>query len=185
MDILPIILHILEIVGVLIGILGPVIGFCYNSFKKAGITLQKIGESLRFIDELRSELRPNGGKNLRGSIDRQEIISTLLLSESDNAIFICDKDGEMTYANPALCEMFGLPQEKMLGRGWTAAIDEKTRNEVWQSWMDTIKNGLPYSRTLKIENQSSKNKFSVKSSAIKQPSIHGQAVAYFGTIKVE
>lgn len=65
---------------------------------------------------------------------------------ADSGVYETDDSGSCTFANPALCALFGLSEQEMLGRGWLKAVGRTQieRTEIWRQWMDAVKTDIPY-----------------------------------------
>lgn len=109
-------------------------------------------------------------------------LSQIFADTHTTPIFLCDGSGDCTYANDAICELFGLSKEKMLGNGWTSAVDENQRHEVWKRWEDAIADEIPCSMSYKLINQRTGKESKVRAMTEKC-CVGGQVVCYFGTVK--
>jgi len=65
---------------------------------------------------------------------------------SDVGVYECAPDGSCTFANHALCMLFGLSESEMKGNGWLNAVgrNQTERMTIWQIWQDSVKNNVPY-----------------------------------------
>ena len=71
----------------------------------------------------------------------------------DTPIFECDLSGDCTFSNDALCELVGLPHEKMIGRGWLEGIIPSEREFVFDAWSSAIEKRLPYECAYTVRNK--------------------------------
>lgn len=136
------------------------------------------------------QLQPNGGASLvdkvTQSVAKLEVIEAVqfqLLNHSPDAYYICDQQGECTYANAALCAMFGLARENMLGRGWLTAISEDERLEVWQEWQRCVQAEIPYSNTYTIYHCASGARSRVRTTAEYCRGVDGGFSMHVGVVK--
>lgn len=170
---------------ILTGIFG-VLGYLYKLYKKIKPVISK-------ISVIYEQLTPNGGSSLADKINK--IKDKVTISEMRQQIvwanlaigyYECNKEGECTYANNNLCEMFGLSPEQMKGKGWLRAIDgEEERLKVWQIWQNAIKNHLPYEVHYKIRNRKTQEVINCITTAYTCLDDKNEAIYYFGTVEKE
>ena len=61
---------------------------------------------------------------LRQSHSEMDVRHSILCRRLNIGIWMCEAhSGRCIYANPTLCEMFGMSREDMLGFGWLSAVD--------------------------------------------------------------
>lgn len=129
------------------------------------LVLALVVKLLTNLKEIRDQFYNNGGSTLRDVIDRSfsEVTRTLRLIEMNFGVlwehwdvpsYKCDADGMCISANNALCDLYGMSREEMLGTGWTAAIkDSDQRANAWRHWQESRRDGLPYVDSYTIINQ--------------------------------
>ena len=142
------------------------------------------------INSISSEFSKNGGKSIKDRIQR--IDDLVVLSElrskmiASNLIttgaYECDINGETTWVNKALCEIFGLSMEDMMGNGWLKAEVDKDRATVWKNWLDAVKNDIPHEAEYTVRNQKTNDRFRVRATTIAHKTIDGKILGYYGTI---
>ena len=104
----------------------------------------------RAIDGLSSqfvELRhvfTTGFKSVSDAVIVAGASARMALDISHVAMWECNAAGECIWVNAACADMFGMPREKMLGRGWTTAIAPGHGVRAWRSFQDAINGGVPY-----------------------------------------
>lgn len=81
--------------------------------------------------------------------DNTDVRLNMLENELGIGIYVCNADGKCVYANRILCEMFGLPLNKMQGSGWLEPVIDKKK--VYDDWVFSFKNGIPYNTEYDIE----------------------------------
>jgi PAS domain S-box-containing protein len=138
----------------------------------------RLASSLDKIDLVDGEM-----KKFSTSLNLMALRQRFSFEHSDVPTYSCDENGEWIMANRALCELFGLPEEKMLGRGWTGAVHETDRRRVWEEWLSMRTALLPYSQTFRIVNQRTLAETVVRSMAVTHLDAMGAPVSYDGTVK--
>lgn len=158
-------------------------------------TLEEHGRRFVSIEatlaEIRAELRPNGGSSLRDAVDRTHRAATVANLRSlhvvgllHRAAFECDPDGQMSYASPALCELWGMSASEMRGKGWLRAVHDLERADVDRQWLDDIHNGRPYAREYTVVNQRTGARARVRAKADAVGGAPGEPLLYVGVIEV-
>lgn len=151
-----------------------------------------IKQALERIDKVYAELTPNGGGSIKDKIDRLTRDVAILrgglsfsLALNPHSIFEADPEGECTFANVALCEMFGLPQAEMLGRGWLSVLEgSAAREKAWDTWASCVEKRIPYLDRYQIRNARTGEKFWVRAHAV--PAGHPEKPLHFyGTVERE
>lgn len=194
----------LEIVGLLMTFLTPVILYFSRKIKNKlkplddlmdqwpslKEELKKLNDINSTINTIKLELQPNGGSSIKDKINMIEEHLTLanlrwrlLNTGNPIAVFECDEKGMITFANPAMVELFGLTEEELLGKGWLKALlDQEKRQEVWQSWDDAIKQDIPYEDYFTIKNAKTGKSVKCKATAIAHRTRKNKIIGYYGTI---
>lgn len=108
------------------------------------------------IRDIEQSFGKNAGKVIRDIINSKanEIaIDEMRLNIIENAvgigIYICNADGECTYANKTLAKMFGLSQAEMRGYSWIGPIVDK--QTAYNNWKFAVANGIPYRDTYEVK----------------------------------
>lgn len=143
-----------------------------------------------FIDSMTHEFSPNSGKSIKDQITRIDDITRLaeLRSKSiasnlqTTGVYECDAQGNCTWANNALCEMFGLTPAEMMGTGWLLGIKASERKRVSDEWMDSVKEDIPYETTYTAVNHKNKEEIYVRTSAVTHKSMNGKILGFYGTV---
>lgn len=93
------------------------------------------------MQDLRDQLRTNGGTSLRDAVDRIERASNLnaarvsaLTNFFDVGVFEADMNGGFIYANRKLCELTGYFPDQHLGAGWVMTVHPDDRDRVFEEW---------------------------------------------------
>ena len=114
----------------------------------------------------------------------REVRVVLLERKVSAAIYVCDAlNGDCTYANSELAELWGMDAADLSGTGWLSAIDTTERNRVWREWQESIKNHIPYECTYKVTNQRTGESFRCHTKAYPAKVKSGQTVWYVGSVE--
>ena len=102
---------------------------------------------LMTLDDIRKEIKPNGGSSLRDSIDRIE--NSINVSSHMNdaqmtalgvAYWRSDGTGRWTQASQTLCRILGVTESEIIGNNWVSLIHEDDREDVVQEWHSAVSN---------------------------------------------
>src|SRR4029079_961829 len=133
--------------------LDRLVGWLKN--KKSHKTMSTSMETLvSQVQEIKSEITTNGGGSMKDMViatnkkveattqtlndlkglfkqqlSQQKARLELTLNESEEMIFLCNKDGECTFVNKALQLSFGMNKETLLDYGWLRAIENQKEKE--------------------------------------------------------
>lgn len=171
------------------GILAAAIGFQLKVVVPCVRGIQRLTEMGPIIDRILAELTPNGGGSIKDRIRRiDESIAVIehryrwVQDCSLVAIYECSADGQATFCNAALCNLFGMPHESMLGTGWLAALVDEDRQSTWETWISSTEAGIPYSHSYEIINQRTGERIKVRTKAVAIKMRTGEIASYHGTI---
>lgn len=119
------------------------------------------------LDEIRAELKPNGGSSLRDAVNKidkrtrnMEIaITTLQASHEaltevvDVPFFRADSQGSTIYCSSALCRLAGMtsPREYM-GINWLTFVHPDDLEHVKSNWLSAVNDGRIYIGSFRIVN---------------------------------
>ncbi len=198
----------LTIIEIIIGLVS-ICGFLYGGFvwiirpirdliKQTSENNKKIEKIINVLDEkvipfmssMTHEFSPNSGKSIKDQINRidnatrlAELRSKLIASNliTTGAIEF-DGRGEATWVNKAICELFGMSYDQMLGKGWLSAVQDEKRLEVWEDWVTNIEYGIPYEGDFTIHNKQTLEDFTVRLTVVSHKSVDGNILAYYGTV---
>lgn len=141
------------------------------------VTLQSVSEKLdqqqKDISEMKKEFDFNGGstvkgmvgnmrnevstlkKDMKGLMTQQRVREEAILNLSRECLFICNKDGEVIFANEACKQLFGMTD--MHGYEWMRAIStQKQRHEIKKSLDDSVREKIVFREDFEIINQLNK-----------------------------
>lgn len=149
----------------------------YNEAKEKRENLQKaiahIDTIALNLQEVSKELKPNGGSSIKDQIKQiatdvkticVERDATFLLSKEP--MFKNDEHGYCILANNALCQLYGVFQEQLLGLGWLNYIIEEDKERIKEEWFNVIETGTEISSYYTIINQVTDEEVPVKYRAI-------------------
>ncbi len=105
------------------------------------------------LEEIARELKFNGGRStkdilasLHELIELSDMRLMMYQQASPVGIYECDATGKCTSANPALCELFGMTEQEMLGNGWLEAVgrNQVEKKLVFENWQASVRDNIPY-----------------------------------------
>jgi PAS domain S-box-containing protein len=105
----------------------------------------KLGLVSQVVNDIRKEVKPNGGSSLRDavedsrriSLDNRAALRAMADSTEDGHVDV-QANGQWEWANAALCRWLRTGENRLLGWGWTNFIDEDERAEIRADWMQAI-----------------------------------------------
>lgn len=100
-------------------------------------------------------------------------------------VYICNKEGECTWTNEYLNNMFGLDSQDMLGFGWLTSIHRDDRKRVNEEWLYSINNSIPYDSSYLVINTRDNLIISVKTKALAVIDSNEEVQCYIGYLREE
>jgi PAS domain-containing protein len=145
---------------------------------------------LPVINSLEKEFSKNGGKSIKDQINKindavslAELRSKMIASNlMTTGAYECNSQGECTWVNRAMCEMFGLTFDQCLGNGWLSGLIGIDRADIWKNWIESINLDIPYEAEYIVHNHTTNKKLRVRSSAVSHKSVDGKILGFYGTI---
>lgn len=180
--------HVEQAVGVLAVVL-PAMEWVRRKLVRA---YRLVKQALERIDRVYAELTPNGGGSIKDKINQLSRDVAILrsglsfsLALNPHCIFEASPDGECTFANVALCELFGVSQAEIVGRGWLSVLDgSDAREKAWHTWTSCVERRIPYMDRYQVCNPRTHERFWVRAHAI--PAGHPEKpLHYYGTVEKE
>lgn len=111
----------------------------------------RIEEHENHLKEIVAQLKPNGGKSLRDSVNQ---ISRLVsmnwhamrahIEEHDIAAFHAGPDGGYSWVSRGWTELVSLQRDQATGCGWTATVHPDDRQRVFDAWSDCVADKRPF-----------------------------------------
>lgn len=149
-------------------------------FKKSREKRENLSKAIAHIDtialnlqEVSKELKPNGGGSIKDQIKQIAIDVKTLCVERDatfllskEPMFKNDEHGYCILANNALCQLYGVSQEQLLGLGWLNYIIEEDKERIKEEWFNVIETGTEIASYYTIINQVTDEEVPVKYRAI-------------------
>lgn len=105
---------------------------------------------------------------------------------SDFGVYETAADGSCTFANPALCDLFGLSETEMLGNGWLRAVgrNQTERQKIWQDWQDSVHQDIPYRAEYWIKPRNGKEiSYCVTYAEALRSPVTGKILIFHGVVK--
>lgn len=125
------------------------------------------------LQEVNKELKPNGGGSIKDQIKQIAIDVKTLCVERDatfllskEPMFKNDEHGYCILANNALCQLYGVSQEQLLGLGWLNYIIEEDKERIKEEWFNVIETGTEIASYYTIINQVTDEEVPIKYRAI-------------------
>ncbi len=107
-----------------------------------GSYVRKISQ---IINNVHSQLIPNGGSSLRDAVNRVETkleniesFQHASLAVTGKAYWVSDGGGQCKYASPKLCEKIGAAQDQAIGYGWISYISQEDRDACRAEWINAV-----------------------------------------------
>lgn len=151
-----------------------------RQYDKAKERSENLSKAIAHIDiialnlqEVSKELKPNGGGSIKDQVKQiatdvkticVERDATFLLSKEP--MFKNDEHGYCILANNALCQLYGVSQEQLLGLGWLNYIMEEDKERIKEEWLNVIETGTEIASYYTIINQVTDEEVPVKYRAI-------------------
>ena len=153
---------------------------------------RRLVQVLQRIDKVYEELTPNGGGSVKDQINKLAQDVKILraglsfsLTLNPHCVFEAEPNGNFSFANVALCDLLGMSQEELMGRGWLSALDgAEAREAAWHTWSSCVAGRIPYLDRYQVRNPRTGEKFPVRAHAT--PAGHPEKpLHYYGTIERE
>lgn len=142
------------------------------------------------LDEVSKELQPNGGGSIKDQVKQIAQDVKVMRIERDATFYLSkepmiktDAEGHCISANYAICSLFGIPQNEMLGLGWLNSIAESDRARVKEEWENIIESGSEISTYFTIKNPTTEELIHLKYKAIVNKDVKDHIVSIIGTVE--
>lgn len=149
--------------------------------------MDKQDKELAFI---RSELTFNGGGSTKDFAKNSYELAAISNVRAKHIIMInpvpmyeCDKEGKCILANTALCELFGLSEQEMLGNGWLSAIAPEDRQQCWEHFQHSIKLDIPYEWNYTVVNYKTHKRLRCKTEVTVLRDVKGKPILFQGYVE--
>lgn len=140
------------------------------------------------IKDVKKEVMFNGGTSMKDKlvdlINLNEARFHINQNMNPQPIYNTNKMGEWTFANYAVADLFGMHYTEMLGTNWLKAVgtNQHDREKIYNAWIESVKDGIPFSYEFDVTNQMTKEVFKCVSTARSQRNKDGDVILYLGTI---
>ncbi|UUR08437.1 PAS domain S-box protein [Sphingomonas glaciei] len=89
-------------------------------------------------------------KDAELALARSEAQFRTLADALPGILFITAAEGGNSYVNDTFAKYTGLPKDKLLGTGWTAALHPDDLGRVWDSWNEAVRNDSRFDTEYRI-----------------------------------
>ena len=158
-----------------------------EALSKAIVHIEDISEKLEKVSK---ELQPNGGGSIKDQVKQIANDVKIIRVERDATFYLSkepmiktDGEGHCISANYAICNLFGISQNEMLGLGWLNSIQESDRARVKQEWENIIESGSEISTYFSIKNPITEEIIHLKYKAIINKDNENTIVSIIGTVE--
>lgn len=118
--------------------------------------------------------------SLREQIEYNQARITSILEHHPGEVYECSPEGECLYANPAICELFGLSKQEMRGSGWLGGIEPAERERVYNIWTAAVQKKIPYECQYVVRNAKTGRRFEVRTIALPLYNSNHEIIGYQG-----
>lgn len=141
------------------------------------------------VDDLKMDLRPNGGSSLRDAVDRVESVVILnqntqkaILDLLNSGFFLTDAEGEFVHVNLHWQFLTGITLPDARGHGWILAIHPEDRVELMEQWDMAVEDGRPFHKKFRIQHVGKHTIKTVYCHTAPLHDLNGILVGYVGTL---
>lgn len=161
-------------------------------FNTPHIVLDRLDKQDEVLKQIKSQVFPNGGGSISDKLDqalqlarKADQRSIVLTERAQIAVYECDSNGSCTFVNSILARIFGMERSEMLGNGWLKAIDSEDKTRVYNTFIEAIRNKIPYNSHYTVVNQKTGEKVKCFASAEVTRGLNGEIIFIHGTVEVE
>ncbi len=162
---------------------------------------KRMQDALSKLDIVLKEVLPNGGSSLRDSINRVESniknldskindinnkvdsledTHRISLNMQQIAFWISGKNGECTYASPAMCKLVKRVESEMLGNGWVSCISHEDTKRISEAWENSVDENRTFDEVYTF--QSGNSSVKVQGVAFHKKDNEGKYIGSYGTL---
>ena len=135
------------------------------------------------------EIMPNGGDSMKDAVSRIDNAVQFsgarwraIIDRDEVATYECDLDGLCTQSNRAMCDLFGLEREEMMGVGWMKGLIPEDRERVYDAWMASVNKGIPYECSYTVRHADTGTEVEVTTIADPMENDRGHIIGFHGSI---
>lgn len=186
----------LEVIAAKLGVITAIITsltilwkkFLGPLLNKASNHLEQVSSMIKGIEEIRKEIKPNGGTSIKDSINRieariinMEHVQSALRQDGPMGIFQCKINGQNIDVNRTYCRLLGCTREELLGFGWKNFLHEDGKHEYDEEWKDAFLDGREINFPTKLKSNNGKV-IEAEIRAYPITDISGEVVQYLGIL---
>lgn len=121
-------------------------------------------------------------KNIENSLIISEVKVDLLLNDQNGAFFECDTSGNFIWVNNAVCLIFGIEGQALLGDGWINYLNPEDTNLAYSKWHSAMKEWIPYRARYRVINSETNEEYQCESTAFPVLNKEKEIIGYIGKI---
>lgn len=163
---------------------------CKRFFTFQRILTERMDKQDKELAFIRGELTFNGGGSTKDFAKNSYELAVISNMRTKHIIMInpipmyeCDKEGHCILANTALCELFGLSEQEILGNGWLSAIAPEDRQACWENYQNSIKSDIPYEWVYTVVNYKTHQRTRCKTEMTVLRDVKGKPVLFQGYVE--
>lgn len=125
---------------------------------KTGDIIKGLSTLESLVNEVRAEVKPNGGTSLRDAVQRIEVRQVLaeqrhlaIMTDMPQGIMEANEVGEVVWVNRQIVREVGRVPEELTGLGWINMIAQEYREEVREAWLKAIEEEREFHRVITVE----------------------------------
>ena len=156
-----------------------------RTFGKTGFKLDKI---ITEIEDIRSEVKPNGGFSMRDDIthiykalDGFCALQGAKINADRQAMFICDAEGKVIQNNRRHQRLTGFSLSELLGDGWINVVHPEEREMVHDKWAEAVADRREFCEQIRYVRPSGRE-YLVLVEVFRQIGQRGKVIGYLGVV---
>jgi PAS domain S-box-containing protein len=139
-------------------------------------------ETFHALDQIRSELQPNGGSSLCDAVHSIAAAQRARDERDDVPLFWTDQLGRVTHVNRSFQQLVGKTRDELLGSGWVNAVHVSDRERVLVSWRDAVEEQRDLDDVFQlVDDDGSVAPFHLHAARLLGPS--GRLLGYYGVLR--
>jgi PAS domain S-box-containing protein len=141
------------------------------------------------LDNIMSQLVPNGGTSIRDSLnrieDKQHFLGAFIktqMNTGDKALFQTDEHGDYIWVNRPHSRLTGYQAGEVMGDGWINLIAPECRIHTMELWLSAVKALREFNETLWFIKTDNKTRYLVRVHAYTIDQRDGTVAGYLGEV---
>lgn len=133
--------------GVIAGGIGSILilkKYFISAFSTVTTLLEK-------IDKIHYEMNHNGGGSIKDTVSRIDAKQDAYMQLANSCIFECDHNGKIIKANRALCSLFDVNEEILLGNGMFNMLHPNDSDRARKDWQDAVQHDTEITRKYRLK----------------------------------